>query len=551
MFGSIISFMLRAVLAVLFYATPILGFWVASSLAAYLGGPAWVAWAVGALLFPLIPGIWEFNAWAYRDPNKKAWFTPLDRLSLKTFAVGLTFIVALLYFYPQTAFVALSTRGDWMLDGKKDGRANEIRRDLFAAANGLEWLYRYSKKNPYRDYIDSAARKQAEKATEQLANQTRKEQASSKSNGASDQVDKTAIADRFGHASDSGEKSTDDNGHDDSRQSDQDTMASTSDDDGNQTNGHDELSENHATQINNRYEINNKNKWPWKDPHIHPAVANMPASVETSIKSVAKYLAAQEKDPALRIKALHDYVADRIAYDTVAFFSNTYPSQDAEDVFRKRKGVCAGYANLLSALAAACGEKIIVVLGNARDPNSSDKLAGGGHAWNAARVNGNWYLIDACWDAGYVSREQGFTRAYKTAYLMPPPAVMLVDHFPEETTWQLLAHPLTQGDFLRQPVLTPGFVADNLKLVSPTRAQNETGGAATVVVNNPDNVWLMTGLEQNGRQLANQRQVTNDKLSQLVSQLPGKGTYRMNIFANKTSEYGQYEMVGSVDFVNR
>jgi hypothetical protein len=163
--------LVRLLLILIFFGTPLFGFWLASSLAAYLGGPHWMAWTAGALLFPIIPGAWEFRAWTYRHPERKAWFTPLDRLSLRTFAVGLSFMTVLLCVYPQTAFVSLSTRGDWMLDGVKDPRADKARRALFIAAGGLEWLYRATKDNPYKALIDPQARKSAEEAEQELAKQ--------------------------------------------------------------------------------------------------------------------------------------------------------------------------------------------------------------------------------------------------------------------------------------------------------------------------------------------------------------------------------------------
>src|SRR5262249_36512247 len=123
-----------------------------------------------------------------------------------------------------------------------------------------------------------------------------------------------------------------------------------------------------------------ESKWPWKGATLHPAVSKMPASVETSIESVARYIAKHETDPTLRIKALHDYVADRVAYDSEALYSGNFPDQGAQSVFKTRKSVCAGYANLLSALAAAIGENIVVVTGYARDEATGDKLTGIGHA---------------------------------------------------------------------------------------------------------------------------------------------------------------------------
>lgn len=46
--------------------------------------------------------------------------------------------------------------------------------------------------------------------------------------------------------------------------------------------------------------------WPRKNAGLHPAVAKMPPGMETSIESVARYIAREETDPFLRVKALHD-----------------------------------------------------------------------------------------------------------------------------------------------------------------------------------------------------------------------------------------------------
>jgi len=555
-------FLIRLLFSLIFFGTPLVGFWLASSLAAYLGGPTWMAWTAGVLLFPIIPGIWELHDWSHRRPECKAFLTPVDRLGLRTFAVGLTFLAVLLCVYPQTAFVSLSTRGDWMLDEVKDPRADRARRVLFAAAGGLEWLYRATKNNPYKKYIDTHARQSAEDAAQQheqeLAKQlVEKEAVQQDKSDAAHQDDLETAHQHEQKSAQQGEQdlarllveqeAVQQGKRDAAHQDDLETPHKGKRDAVHQ----DDLEAPHKDEQEAAQLTNPDMKWPWTRATLHPAVATMPASVETSIASVAHYLAKKERDPILRIKALHDYVADRIAYDSDALFSGKMPDQDAQSVFETRKSVCAGYANLLSALAAAINEKIVVVIGDARDPSTGDKLTGIGHAWNAARIRGRWYLIDACWDAGYVSREKGFTKLYKTDYLLPPPAVMIEDHFPEQPTWQLLSQPLSQGEFLRQPMLRPSFQAADLTLVAPRRVRTETDSKATAIVKNPKNRWLMADLEQNGKQIGYNSMVTNSETAQLECPLPDKGTYRLNMFVNKQDRFGHYDFVGSVDFVNR
>src|SRR5262249_12885213 len=207
--------------------------------------------------------------------------------------------------------------------------------------------------------------------------------------------------------------------------------------------------------------------WPLP-PQLHPAVAALPAEAETSIAAVARYLAGQESNPWMRIKALHDYVADRVSYDVESYRAGKYPPQDAETVFRTRRSVCAGYANLLAALGQASGDEIVVVGGDARTDGRD--ITGEGHAWNAARIGGRWTLLDATWDAGHVG-DGPFVKKYSTEFLFTPPEVNGLSHFPEEEQWQLRHPALSRGEFFRQPLMRPRFFAEGYTLVSPSRPQ--------------------------------------------------------------------------------
>src|SRR5690606_30059317 len=101
-----------------------------------------------------------------------------------------------------------------------------------------------------------------------------------------------------------------------------------------------------------------------------------------------------------------------------------YPPQDADTTFSTRRSVCAGYANLVAAMGQEAGLEVVVVTGDARDGEGS--LSGSGHAWNAVRVDDRWYLMDATWNAGYVT--DAFVKQYGTTYLMSPPEVFGVTH---------------------------------------------------------------------------------------------------------------------------
>ena len=120
--------------------TPLFGFWLASSLAAYDNASQWLALLVGLALFPLVPVGWDLVfVWRRsRKPVGKPILTRLDRLVLRTLIVNGLFLGGMLWFAPQTAFRAIAVRGDWMLDGYEGGLADDIRAAILGFADHFE-----------------------------------------------------------------------------------------------------------------------------------------------------------------------------------------------------------------------------------------------------------------------------------------------------------------------------------------------------------------------------------------------------------------------------
>jgi transglutaminase/protease-like cytokinesis protein 3 len=169
-----------------------------------------------------------------------------------------------------------------------------------------------------------------------------------------------------------------------------------------------------------------------------------------------------------------------IAYDVASLDPSQRKAQDADATYTRRTGVCAGYSNLMVALGTAAGLEIIYVRGYSRDFDNHVDPAG--HAWNAARVDGQWLLLDATWDAGWVGDNQ-FHARYSSKYLFIPPNVMGLDHLPDHPG-RFGSEPSTQA-FLERPRFEPVEFADHLRLVSPTVTHTLAGDSAIVTLENP------------------------------------------------------------------
>jgi transglutaminase-like putative cysteine protease len=489
--GTVALFLAKAIGRVLWLSTmvltPLFGFWLASSLAAYHNATQWLSLLVGLMLFPILPVGWDlFYVW--RQKRKKydgpRYLTGIDRLVLRTLIINGLFLGGMMWKEKQESFRALAVRGDWMLDGFDGPVASTLRGWLLGFADKLDKRNAPSV-NPY---------------------------------GKSDQAP------------------------DDVRPVD-DTPAkpdTTTDTPPQQPMG-----------------------WPLPTD-FDPIVASMPESEQTSIDSVGKFLASHITDKKQLVKAIHDYVVNRLHYDYDALakiqahdYAHT-PEQTAEAVFTARTGVCEGYARLMVALGQAAGVEIAFVTGYIRDSQrrleisddpwdttNSEALEGVGHAWNAVKLDGQWYLIDATWDDPTKGE-------HSTTYLFVPPRLMAFDHYPEDKTWQLLAKPMSLGDFVRQPMLSPKIGELGLSLVSPTRSQITVDGQATIVLDNPYGAEVAAEAHRDGSAHEDEGvpcKVVGGKQTEITCNLP-EGEYEVAMFAAPSSRVkpGRYTLdyIGSI-----
>lgn len=485
--------------------TPLLGVWVASSLAVYLNGPLWAACLAGALLFPVLPLLWELRSSSKfrrkqearekdgKDPAKR-WLTFWDRMTLRTLALNLAFIGGLLATFPAQGFTALSTRGDWMLADKQTDEAKTARKILFATAGGLEWLHELSRDNPYEREQEDTTRPEPTPEPNPLP-------------PPEVVVDNTKDPD------------TD------------------------------------KPQDKTERKAGEPPQWPMRD-ELHPVVVSMPESVKTSPEAVAKYIAERETDPFQRVKALHDFIADRTAYDVplLSMDPRNWPSQKPDAVFKSKKAVCMGYALLLEEMGRHTGDEIAYVVGDSRGLDG--EIGGGGHAWNAAKIEGRWYLIDATWNAGSVDGGK-FTKGYGTRYLFTPPQIFGADHFPDKEHWQLRKEPISRGDFVRQPMLKPNFYANGFTLVSPKRSQVSTGETAIVELEIPASKKLIASVIPKGSsQQGTKCEIKGDTKVVVSCKIDKPGTYHVRLFGGdrpKQQVPGKtyyYDMVGQIEFVS-
>jgi transglutaminase/protease-like cytokinesis protein 3 len=164
------------------------------------------------------------------------------------------------------------------------------------------------------------------------------------------------------------------------------------------------------------------------------------------------------------------WITINIDYDTVAYFSKDYKDQSAEGVFRTRKSVCAGCANLYKYLSDQLQMPCEIVSGYSKGygfDNQEEAPSETDHAWNAVEIDNHWYLMESTWGAGHLDERKQFNRELTTYYFLPRPTEMIYHHLPEDEKWQLLRTPIKVLQFMQIPKLRPIYFELNLQLIQP------------------------------------------------------------------------------------
>lgn len=169
-----------------------------------------------------------------------------------------------------------------------------------------------------------------------------------------------------------------------------------------------------------------------------------------SVSSIVEKIKTFKTDDWGKFRIAFRWVAEHIAYDYASYKSGSIKSLTPNETIKIKKAVCQGYAELLKAVADGLGITCEVVTGYSKGAGykEGDRFTATNHAWNAAQFDGQWYLFDATWAAGYVdSKNERYYKRFESFYFAPTPEQLVINHLPADSRWQLLADPITLSEF--------------------------------------------------------------------------------------------------------
>ena len=186
------------------------------------------------------------------------------------------------------------------------------------------------------------------------------------------------------------------------------------------------------------------------EKQIDAHVLATPAEQTESVEKLSAYLTSRWEGDRNKAYAIFRWLSFNVAYDADGFFGRTErKSGDAESVLRHRTAVCAGYANLFDALGKAADLQVHTINGYAKgygfEPGQRIKETN--HAWNGVLVNGEWFVCEPTWGAGYLGADLMFHRSPDVSMFLMDPEYAIYSHYPSDEQWQLLEKPISKKEF--------------------------------------------------------------------------------------------------------
>jgi transglutaminase/protease-like cytokinesis protein 3 len=159
---------------------------------------------------------------------------------------------------------------------------------------------------------------------------------------------------------------------------------------------------------------------------------------------LADTLTAPFPDDRDRLRAIFVWVTANIAYDcsgSNARDSLAWQVDEADRLYstrsrlrlilKNRRALCGGYAFLVKTLCDLAEVEARTVEGKAYGGGGVAE----GHAWNAVRLGGQWYWLDATWASGTCEGRR-FVRRHDETWYLDTPERMRRSHLAHEGMWE-------------------------------------------------------------------------------------------------------------------
>ena len=230
-----------------------------------------------------------------------------------------------------------------------------------------------------------------------------------------------------------------------------------------------------------------------------------------NLAQIAKTITAGLKDNEQQARAIFYWIANNIALDPKAIKANDQRKSLPEDVVKLRKGTALGFAKLYQEMASIANIRCLVVDGFIRSGieqlnEPADEI---NHSWNVVQLGQSpqsWYVVDVANASGTLDKKMTvFTKKFTGGYFFTDKNLFNLDHFADNSAWQLGPGPKSKKEFYALPIIGPAAYEYDLRKPTPangfikTKTKNKV--TFSIPVNSGESISNVSLLIGEGRRM--------------------------------------------------
>ncbi|XP_015830392.3 kyphoscoliosis peptidase [Nothobranchius furzeri] len=190
------------------------------------------------------------------------------------------------------------------------------------------------------------------------------------------------------------------------------------------------------------------------------------------VKTIVQSITEGARTELERLRSIWVWLCHNIEYDVSGYLGHSEKLSSPEEVIAAGRGVCCSYSNLCTQMCREMDIECQEVPGYSKGvgyrQGQSLREVKSDHLWNAVLLEGQWFLLDACWGAGQVDLDnKSFVKRFDDFYFLTDPEEFIDSHFPDEERWQLLDMPIPLEEFEGRVFKTSSFFTMGLRLIKP------------------------------------------------------------------------------------
>lgn len=198
-----------------------------------------------------------------------------------------------------------------------------------------------------------------------------------------------------------------------------------------------------------------------------------------NVATIADTLTRKFTNKQEKARAIYYWIANNIAIDPKATRSNDNSKSDPVIVIKMRKSTPLGFATLFQEMCSMANIRCLVVDGYVKNfpediRNKADEV---NHSWNVIQLGQSpeeWYYIDAAKASGSLDRKYIFTKQFTSEYFFADKFLFNLDHYPDNSAWQIGPGPKNIKDFYSLPLVLPAAYTYGVQKPQPTNGYLKT-----------------------------------------------------------------------------